>query len=127
MSLRDRLFKDTKEKFSETLDRIEKVLQVARGRVDIKSRLNLLLDPDKPQTSTYLTRGQVQFVTTAHFTGKAFDIFKPLMEYAKELELSLISFEGRGVDSSVKLVSALEAMKVLEQTGLPTKRKDEKD
>lgn len=124
MSFLKKLVEETPEKFHTFLDRLEKVLQVARGRVDIKSRLNLLLDPDKPQTSTYLSAGQVLFVANAHFTGNAFPIFEPLKDYANQLELSLISYEGRGIDASVKLVSALEAMKVLQNTGLPTKQKD---
>lgn len=68
--------------------------------------------------------GQVHFVANAHFTSDEFPIFEPLGAYAKSLELSLISHDGRGIDSSVKLVSALEAMKVLEHTGLPTKAKE---
>ena len=120
------LFEKSPEQFKEGLDRLEKVLQVAKGRIDIKSRLSLLLNPDLPQTTTYLTKAQAHFVTTAHFVGKEFPVFQPLSDYAREMELSLISVEGRGVENSVRLIQALELQKIMEKSGVQVKKESEK-
>jgi len=55
-----------KEEYDKFTERMEKLIAIARGRVDMKSRLMLLLDPDKVETSTRLSRSQVQFVALSY-------------------------------------------------------------
>lgn len=104
--------------FAEFLKRVEQFISVARGRIDVKSRLMLLLNPDKPQTSTTLTKSQVQFVTICHFVAREFPVFKPLKEYADELCLTSISLEGKGIESAIRFTGALAESKLLQRLGV---------
>ena len=108
----------TKEKFEVVTNRIEKVIAIARGRVDMKSRLMLLLDPDKVETSTRLTRSQVQFVSMAYSAAEQWPFFEPLADYATHLCLTNISLEGKGREESIRFAGALAESKLLQKMGL---------
>jgi len=107
-----------KEKFEIATNRIEKILAIARGRVDMKSRLMLLLDPDKVETSTRLTRSQVQFVSLSYSAAEQWDFFQPLFNYARHLCLANISLEGKGREESIRFAGALAESKLLQKMGL---------
>jgi len=113
-----------KEKFDDYVLRFEKLLSVLRGRVDIKSRLNLLLDPEKIETSTRLSRGQVQFVSLAYSASEKWDFLEPLKQYAEHFCLSNISLEGKGREEAIRFTGALAESKLLQKLGIL--QKDEK-
>jgi len=98
----------------------EQFLNISRGKVDVKNRLMLLLNPDIPKTSTKLTHEQVQFITLCHFVAKSFpeDGFEALEDFATELELASISHEGWGVDSSIRLSSAISESKLMQRLAI---------
>jgi len=102
------------------LSAYEQFLNISRGKVDVKNRLMLLLNPDIPKTSTKLTQGQVQFIALSHFVAKSFpeDGFEALEDFATELELASISHEGWGVDSSIRLSSAISESKLMQRLAI---------
>jgi len=110
-----KMAKDEFEKFTE---RFEKMYAILRGRVDMKSRLMLLLDPDKVETSTRLSRSQVQFVSLAYSAYEQWDFLKPLADYANHLCLANISLEGKGREESIRFAGALAESKLLQKMGL---------
>ena len=113
------------EEFEENISKFQKFLDTVRGVKDWKSRLNFLLNPDKIETSTNLSQSQVQFVTISLYSEKCFKFFKPLADYAHLFCLVNMSKEGWGVESSIRLNSAISESKFMEKIGLtvPEKQK----
>lgn len=112
--------------FQENLQRFKRFLDIVKQKTDIKSRVALLLNPDKPQSSTRLTASQVDFVALSYFSAKKFDIFEPLKEFAEEFCLSAISLKGLGREEAIQLVSALNDQKLLSRMGfIPQGVKDD--
>jgi len=112
------LMEMAKEDFENFTNRLEKIIAIARGRVDMKSRLMLLLDPDKVETSTRLTRSQVQFVALSYSAVEQWPFFEPLAAYATHLCLTNISLEGKGREESIRFAGALAESKLLQKMGL---------
>ena len=112
------LLEMAKEEFENFTNRLEKIIAIARGRVDMKSRLMLLLDPDKVETSTRLTRSQVQFVALSYSAVEQWEFFEPLADYATHLCLTNISLEGKGREESIRSAGALAETKLLQKMGL---------
>lgn len=102
----------------------EAYFSVLRGKVDIKSRLMLLLNPDKPQTTAFLTSAQSHFVGLAHFMAQKFPVFKGLKDYADQVCLSSLGVEGKGIDASVRLSGAIVESKLLERLGIGITQKE---
>lgn len=112
------LLQMAKEEFAEYTARFEKVYAILRGRVDMKSRLMLLLDPDKVETSTRLSRSQVQFVALSYSAAEQWPFFQPLADFARHLCLTNISLEGKGREESIRFAGALAESKLLQKMGL---------
>jgi len=96
----------------------EKFLNIVRGKVDVKNRLSLLLNPDNPITSTQLSRSEVDFVSTSFFVADEFPVFQPLANFAKQFCLTSISREGWGVDQSIRLNAAISESKLAKALGI---------
>jgi len=114
----------SKEEFEKFTERFEKVYSILRGRVDMKSRLMLLLDPDKVETSTRLSRGQIQFVALAYSAAEQWDFFEPLKSVAEHICLASISYEGKGREESIRFAGALAESKLLQKMGLIKERSE---
>jgi len=84
----------------------------------MKSRLMLLLDPDKVETSTRLSRSQVQFVALSYSASEQWPFFQPLADFAEHLCLTNISLEGKGREESIRFAGALAESKLLQKMGL---------
>jgi len=112
------LLEMAKEEFDKVTNRIEKVVAIARGRVDMKSRLMLLLNPDIVETSTRLTRSQVQFVALSYSAAEQWEFFEPLADFATHLCLSNISLDGKGREEAIRFAGALAESKLLQKMGL---------
>lgn len=105
-------------KAEEPLNKFERFLNIIRGKSDVKSRIRLLLDPDKVETSTYLTKAEVDFVSTALFVAEEFPMFEPLGDYAIQYSLVKISEQGHGVESVIRFTSAINESKLLSKFNL---------
>ena len=112
------------EQFQLFLDRFDKIWRTAKGRTDIKSKLMLLLAPDKPQTTAFLTKSQGYFTSFAFFMADSWIEFLPLREYAIQMCLSSLGVEGKGIDASVRLTGALSESKMLQRLGIQIKGSD---
>jgi hypothetical protein len=106
------------EKKDDEMGKFERFLNIIRGKSDVKSRIRLLLDPDKVETSTYLTKAEVDFVSTAMFVSDQFPMFEPLEEYAMGYCLTKISEQGHGVESVIRFTSAINESKLLSKFSL---------
>jgi len=103
---------------SKGLEEFEKFLNIARGKVDVKNRLMLLLNPDNIKTSTRLTKAEMDFVALCYFMDKEFPIFEPLKEYAEEFMTVAISFNGLGREEAIRFTSAVSESKLLEKLNI---------
>lgn len=120
--------KKVKQTFQENLKRFEDFLNVVRGKIDIKSRLKLLQDPDNIRTSTRLTAGQIDAASTSFFVAKHFSQFTPLKEFFEEFCHFAISKNGLGREESIRYMSALSESKLLKSLGIfKTEQAKEKD
>ena len=111
----------SEEDFQLFLDRLDKIWRLQKGRTDIKSKLMLLLDPDKPQTTTFLTKSQAHYVSFSFFMAESWEEFQPLKDFALQLCLSALGIEGKGIDASVRLTGALSESKILSRLGIQVK------
>jgi len=91
---------------------------VVRGKVDIKNRLMLLLNPDNIKTSTRLTRAEVDFVALSFFVADEFPQFRGLRKFAKEFCECAISTDGLGRDEAIRFTSAVSESKLLQRLGI---------
>lgn len=114
-------FKLSEAEQERILGSIDKLLSIIRGRVDVKSRLMLLLNPENLQTSTRLSKNQVDFVSFAYWIASQWNIFNPLKAYATEFMLSNISLDGLGRKEAIEFVQALEQLKIAAKSGLEIK------
>lgn len=113
------IFQADEKDVNKILKLIEKVFSTVRGKVDVKSRLMLLSNPDNILTSTILTPQQVDFVAISNFVGEKFEMFEPLKSYATEsFAPTNISKGGIGREQSISLVSAMQESKLLSRMGL---------
>jgi len=107
-----------KEKFQENLKRFEDFLNVVRGKVDVKSRLMLLLNPDNIKTSTRLSRTEVDFVALSYFVAEEFPEFEGLKSFATQFCECAISKEGLGREEAIRFTSAISESKLLKSLGI---------
>jgi len=107
-----------KEKFQENLKRFEDFLNVVRGKIDVKSRLMLLLNPDNIKTSTRLSRTEVDFVALSYFVAEEFPEFEGLKSFAAQFCECAISKEGLGREEAIRFTSAISESKLLKSLGI---------
>lgn len=102
------------------LTKFERFLNIARGKVDIKYRLRLLLEPDNIKTTTRLNRGQVDFCFLCDFSGANFPEagFGGLPDFATEFRLSNISFEGKGRTEAIQYEGAIGESRLLQRLNI---------
>jgi len=104
----------------------EKYFSIIRGKVELKKNLMIILDPDKPQTTSFLTKAQAHFVSISYFMAEKFSAFKGLRDYAEQVCLSSHAIEGKGIDASIKLSGAIAESKLLQRLGIQVGKKEEK-
>jgi len=97
---------------SKPLSEFERFLNIVRGKVDVKSRLMLLLNPDNLKTSTRLTRSEADFIALSFFVADEFPEFKPLASYASEFMAAAISIGGLGREEAIRFTSAISESKL---------------
>jgi len=92
--------------FKENLAKLKTFLDTIKGKSDIKTRLKEILDPDNIQTSSILTKRQVEFVADCYFAGKTFEEFEGLKTFAGDVALTSISKDGKGQINAINLMRA---------------------
>ncbi len=89
--------------------KFKKFLDIIRGKVDVRSRLDAILNPTRMETSSRLSEDQVDFVTSANWFAKTWpQLYTPLKDYADELMPTTISLNGKGREEAIKFVGAIE-------------------
>lgn len=118
---------ESEEEFEKHSNRIEKAISIIRGRIDLKSRLSMLLNPDKVQTTTELTKSQVRFTALSFSAAQEWKFMRPLKDYATHLCLANISLNRKGVESAIRFTGALAESKLLQRLGVLQKEGTGKD
>jgi len=113
-----------KEEFKE---KFKWIVDLAKGRKDIKSRVAVLANPDNLKTMSILKRNEADFVVDAFWLAKTWGFFDPMRDYAKEkLEVN-ISIEGQGREQAIRFVGALSETKLLQKLGVSVERGETKE
>lgn len=95
--------------FLKAIGRLKRLMDLIKGKEDVRNRLNAILKPDQIQTSTNLTAEQVNMVIDSYwFYGQFPELYQPLKDLADNLMLTSLSLKGYGIEQSVKLVGAIE-------------------
>ncbi len=95
--------------FQENISKFKQFLDVVRGKIDVRSRLDAILNPTRMETSSRLSEDQVDFVSTAKWFSKTWpELYKPLEDFADELMPATISIKGLGREEAIKFVGAIE-------------------
>jgi hypothetical protein len=109
----------------EFLKKFARIVDIFRGKVNIKSRLAPLLNPENLQTSSRLNNNQVKFVADAFWLASAYSEFEPLKDYALEVAKTNISLDGKGREEAISFMGAIEQSKVFQ--ALISSRTSEKE
>lgn len=117
---------ETKTDFEKSLDKIRQILDLVEGRTDIKKRIEVLLRPEQPKTSSKITLPQVSYCQDAYWLGneKIYPEFEALKIDADELLETMLSHDGFGVKSTIDLQKALthgEVKETMIKESLPQK------
>jgi hypothetical protein len=94
-------------KFEEVLEQFKVFMAIITGKGDIRDRINLLLNPQNPQTASKLTISQVDYLRNSIWIANQYPEFEPLKEDSLELAKSMISHEGWGVDKTIQLEESI--------------------
>lgn len=98
------------------LAKFKEFLNVVQGKVDIRRRLDAILNPEKIQTSTRLSGSEIDFVVDAYWLAKTYpELFMPLKDLANELMFTKISEQGLGRQEAIQFISAQESGKLLKE------------
>lgn len=105
---------EEKEEREDNLSRFARFLNIVRGKVDFRSRLRAILNPEKIETTTRLTRREIEFVNDAKWLYNQWpQVFEPLWNYAREFMYLKISEKGLGRREAIEMMMALEQGKLL--------------
>lgn len=116
------------EKMRKLLPLIKDFFDVLRGKLDIKQRLAILLNPDNPQTTGRITPMQVEYVRDFYLLEKIYPHeFGYMKQDAIELLLSSISKHGLGREEAIRYEGAIGETKLLQKLGFVTERKEKED
>ena len=82
------------------------LLDVFRGREDIRQKLAFLFNPTNIRTATRLNQKQVEFVSQAYTLAKFYDELEPVKELADQLMWTTPSTKGQRVDEAIRFQQA---------------------
>jgi len=95
-----------------------------KGRKDVKSRVAVLADPDKPETMSILSPSECRFVTESLWASERpqwHGIFNGLGALAIKKLYVNISKRGEGREQSIRFMGALSESKLLSKLGFNVK------
>lgn len=102
--------------WKQKLTKFKEFLNVVQGKVDIRRRLDAILNPENIQTSTRLSHAEIDFVVDAYWLANTYPtLFMPLKDFANELMYTKISDQGLGRQEAIQFISAQESGKLLKE------------
>lgn len=120
------LLTSARKKFEEFTYRIEKLYSIARGRPDIKSKLQIMSDPENILTSSRLNKSQIRSVAIGFSSAEQWPFMKPLKDYLKTLATTVVSDGGKGRDEQIRFAGAIAESKLLQNMGFVKSQEMEK-
>lgn len=105
---------DQMEKFFKFIDRL-------RGRRDVKTRVQVIADPDNLKSMSVLSHGEAEFVADSYFLSGVEEwggIFEGFEDLANEIMQVSPSKKGLGREQTIRFVGALSATKILSKLGI---------
>lgn len=110
------------------LEKLKQLMDIAKGKKDIKSRLSVLTNPDNLDTMSVLSKAQAHFLGETNWLVKQSwgKVFTPLNELAQSWREPNISISGQGRKDSIEFVRAINEAKALTKID-GKKSKDDKE
>lgn len=97
--------------FDYNLTQFRKVWDVLIGKGDFKSKINSILNPDKPQTSSNISLPQVQYVVEAYYLAECYpESLGFLKKDADNLLWTMMSLKGWGIDKVIEFQNSLREL-----------------
>jgi len=97
--------------FDSNLSQFRKVWDVLLGKGDFKSKINSILNPDKPQTSSNISLPQVQYVVEAYYLAECYpESLGFLKKDADNLLWTMMSLKGWGIDKVIEFQNSLREL-----------------
>lgn len=105
-----------KEKKKDGLEKLKELIDIVKGRKDIKHRLQVLTNPQNLDTMTILTKEEAHFLGVTNWLVKRPKwglMFTGLNELAQAFREPNISISGGGRKDAIEFVRALNEAKIL--------------
>lgn len=111
---------------AQKLAQFKEFLDTVKGNKDVKTRVQVLADPDNLDTMSILTKNQARFLANANFleTRSWGAMFEGLQNYAQSIREPAISISGEGREQTIRFMGALSESKFLSKLGINLKGDD---
>lgn len=117
------------EKLKEQLGLFKEFIDVARGHKDVKTRVEVLANPDNLNTMSVLTKNQARMIANCQYLeGRSWGtMFEGLKEFAESIREPAISISGEGREQAIRFMGALNESKLLSKLGINTQGESKKE
>jgi hypothetical protein len=108
------------DKLKEQLVNFKEFIDIARGHKDVKTRVEVLANPDNLNTMSNLTKNQARFIANAEFLDNRSwgSMFEGLKDFAESIREPAISVRGEGREQAIRFMGALNESKLLSKLGI---------
>lgn len=113
-----------KEELSEAMRKFIHFYEVVKGKRDVKSRVQVMADPDNLKTMTILSHSQAEFVSIAYWVSEIKeygDMWSGLKDYATLLMETNCSVGRKRAEQVIQFMGALSESKLLSKLGISLK------
>lgn len=116
----------SKKAFTEELEKFKEFFNIVKGVKDVKSRVQVLADPDNLNTMSILKEGQARALANSEFLSSCSwgAMFDPLKSFNESIREPSIAVGGKGREQAIQFMGALSESKLLSKLGLTMKGDD---
>jgi len=111
-----------------SLSLLERLLDIVRGKSDIRKQMSLILNPERPITTSNLSELQLDFVENAYWYAISYDELEPLKQDADFLLQASLSKGGFGILQTIEMVQSMTQTRIehatVQEKGVAQKVKD---
>lgn len=117
------------QNFEEKLKKFKEFVDTVKGHKDVKTRVEVLANPENLDTMSILTKSQAKFLANANWLASRPEwggMFLGLKQYAQSLREPSISINGEGREQTIRFMGAISESKFLSKLGINVKGEDKK-
>lgn len=118
-----------KEVLDSNIQKLKELVDTVKGHKDVKTRVDVLADPENLDTMSRLTKAQAHFLGVSNWISDREHwgiMFKGLQEYAQSCRAPSISINGGGREDTIRFMGAISESKFLSKLGINLKEGQDK-